>query len=252
MQELIIADKKYQVIELAGRPKALLDRHVAEIYQVETKEINQAVNRNPEKFPTDFCFELTEEEKTEVVTSCDHLKYSPHLPKAFSWEGCNMLATILQSDVAIQRTIQIIRGFTAIEKGIADAKAGKGISFYQLNREWQAAIRMLETSGKSKLEAKIEGAKLVEEELGKNPYSAVGIEPPKVEDEQARLLSKKLERLLAWAKRRGLSDVKIREICRSNIAETAAEARSIAKEAQDLGFGKVELHGNRIDTLKLN
>lgn len=123
MQELIIADKKYLVIELPGRPKALLDRTVAEVYEVETKEINQATRNNPDKFPADFCFELTKEE-FEVVKNFDllgNLKYSNVLPKAFTWEGCNMLATILKSEVATQRAIQIVRAFTKLEKVAATA-----------------------------------------------------------------------------------------------------------------------------------
>ena len=118
MQELIISEKRYEVIELPGRPKAILDRTVAEIYEVETRMINQAVDRNPEKFPGDFMFSLTLDEK-ELVTNCDrfnNIKHSSVMPRAFTWEGCNMLATILKSDVATQRAIQIVRGFTAMEK----------------------------------------------------------------------------------------------------------------------------------------
>jgi hypothetical protein len=119
MQELIVAEKKYPVLDLPGRPAAMLDRHVAEVYGVETKRVNEAVTRNPEKFPQGFMYRLTKEELTEVVANCDHLdnsKHSSYLPQAFSWEGCNMLATILRSDIATQRAIQIVRGFTLLER----------------------------------------------------------------------------------------------------------------------------------------
>lgn len=118
MQELIIAEKKYVVIELPGRPRALLDRTVAEIYEVETREINQAVKNNLNKFPRDFCFELTKEEFEEIKNFdlLSNAKFSNVLPKAFTWEGCNMLATILKSDVATQRAIQIVREFSKLEK----------------------------------------------------------------------------------------------------------------------------------------
>jgi hypothetical protein len=96
MSELIIAEKKYPVLTLAGRPDAMLDRHVAEVYGVKTEEVNRAVTNNPEKFPKEFSYRLTKEELAEVQENfldLGNLKYSPHLPQAFSWEGCNMLAT---------------------------------------------------------------------------------------------------------------------------------------------------------------
>lgn len=114
---ITIEDKNYPIIELPGRPAAMLDRHVAEIYGVETKRVNEAVSRNPEKFPDDFIFELTSDEKSKVA-KCDLTvpQYFTHAPKLFTWEGCNMLATILKSDIATKRAIQIVRGFTAMEK----------------------------------------------------------------------------------------------------------------------------------------
>ena len=117
MQELTIANQSYPVVNLPGRPPAILDKDVAKIYEVETREVNQARIRNSEKFPLDFCYQLTVEELTEAVTSCDNLKFNPCLPHVYTWEGCNMLATILKSDIATKRVIQIIRGFTGVEKG---------------------------------------------------------------------------------------------------------------------------------------
>ena len=89
-----------RIIELR-KEKIVLDTDVAELYGVQTKEINQAVLNNPDKFPSDYIFELTEAEKTEVVKKFDHLqklKFSPYLPKAFTERGLYMLATILKSD----------------------------------------------------------------------------------------------------------------------------------------------------------
>ncbi|MCX7193881.1 MAG: ORF6N domain-containing protein, partial [Proteobacteria bacterium] len=63
--------------------KVMLDADLAELYGVQTKVLNQAVKRNIERFPSDFTFQLTAIEKTEVVTNCDHLarlKYSSTLP----------------------------------------------------------------------------------------------------------------------------------------------------------------------------
>ena len=111
-----IENQSYPVLTLKGRPKALLDRNVAEIYGVETKRINEAVKNNLDKFPPDFYFQLTRNELQEVVENFDHLdglKYSPFLPYAFTHLGCNMLATILKSEQATRRAVEIIRTFTA-------------------------------------------------------------------------------------------------------------------------------------------
>ncbi|HEU0189255.1 MAG TPA: ORF6N domain-containing protein [Gallionella sp.] len=74
-----------RILVIRGQ-KVMLDADLAELYGVETRTLNQAVKRNPERFPDDFMFQLTKPEKTEVVTNCDHLsklKYSPSLPYAF-------------------------------------------------------------------------------------------------------------------------------------------------------------------------
>jgi hypothetical protein len=97
----------------------LLDSDVADVYGVATKEINQAAANNPEKFPQGYLFELSAEEKQEVVKNFDHLaklKYSPHLPKAFTEKGLYMVATILKSDVATQTTLAIIETFARIRQ----------------------------------------------------------------------------------------------------------------------------------------
>lgn len=99
--------------------KVILDMDVAELYGVETKHINQAVFRNIEKFPMGYIFELTENEKIEVVTICDHLKkikFSPILPKAFTERGLYMLATILKSPQAVATTLAIIDTFAKIRE----------------------------------------------------------------------------------------------------------------------------------------
>ncbi len=70
--------------------KVMLNSNLAELYNVPTKALNQAVKRNRERFPDDFMFQLTKEEKEEVVTNCDHLKklkFSPNLPYAFTEYG---------------------------------------------------------------------------------------------------------------------------------------------------------------------
>ena len=107
--------------------KIMIDRDLAELYGVTTKQLNQQVKRNAKRFPEDFMFQLTEEEKEEVVTNCDHLKtlkFSPVLPFAFTEHGAVMLASVLNSERAIEMNIQIVRVFTKIREMLL---AHKGI-----------------------------------------------------------------------------------------------------------------------------
>jgi hypothetical protein len=97
----------------------ILDRDVAEIYGVETREINQAVNRNQDKFPSRYMIELNSEEKNELITNCDrfnNLKHSTSNPKAFTEQGLYMLATVLKSKKALETTMTIIDTFTELRE----------------------------------------------------------------------------------------------------------------------------------------
>lgn len=107
-----------KIIEIRGQ-QVIIDSDVAELYGVETREINQAVSRNPKKFPDKYLLELTTEDKSEVVTNCDHLeklKFSPNLPKAFTERGLYMLATILKSPKATETTLAIIDTFAQVRE----------------------------------------------------------------------------------------------------------------------------------------
>ena len=99
--------------------RVILDCDVADLYGVSTKEINQAVKNNPEKFPSGYIFQVNVAEKKEVVKNFDHLaklKYSPVNPTAFTERGLYMLATILKGRVATQTTINIINTFVEIRE----------------------------------------------------------------------------------------------------------------------------------------
>ncbi len=114
MSSMIISDQTYPILELPGRPPALLDQDVAIIYEVEIRVLNQARMDN-DKFPNEFWFKLSAQ---EVVKSIDLLTNNQYLPKAYTWEGCNMLATLLKSDVTVKRSIEIIWGFSFAEKAL--------------------------------------------------------------------------------------------------------------------------------------
>jgi phage regulator Rha-like protein len=118
--ELIVPDEivMSKIILIRGK-KVMIDRDLAELYGVTTKQMNQQVKRNLKRFPEDFMFQLTTEEKEEVVTYCDHLKtlkYSPVLPYAFTEYGAVMLASVLNNDRAIEVNIQIVRIFTQMRE----------------------------------------------------------------------------------------------------------------------------------------
>lgn len=106
-------DVEERMIVLREQP-VLLDCDVAALYGVKTKEINQAVRNNPNKFPPGYVFLLCDDEKKEVVKIFDrlsNLKYSTVTPTAFTERGLYMLATILKSDHAVSTTLAIVDTF---------------------------------------------------------------------------------------------------------------------------------------------
>ena len=109
------------IFEFRGQ-RVMIDRDLADLYGVPTKVLNQAVKRNMRRFPKDFMFQLNDEEKQELVTFCDRLgvlKHSGVNPKAFTQEGVAMLSGILNSEVAIETNIAIMRAFVSARKLIA-------------------------------------------------------------------------------------------------------------------------------------
>jgi phage regulator Rha-like protein len=111
------SDVNEKIIDIRGE-KVILDSDVAELYGVETREVNQSVKNNPKKFPKGYIFELSKEEKKEVIKYFDNpkIKFSPELPKAFTEKGLYMLATTLTGDKAIQTTIAIIEAFALLRE----------------------------------------------------------------------------------------------------------------------------------------
>lgn len=104
--------------------QVMLDADLAELYGVETKRINEAVKNNPDKFPSDFYFELSEEEdeilRSKNSTFKESLKNRKYSSKVFTEQGVYMLATILKSKIATEITLSIIRTFAQMRKLIND------------------------------------------------------------------------------------------------------------------------------------
>jgi hypothetical protein len=105
--------------------RVMLDADLAEVYGTSTKALNQAVKRNRQRFPGEFMFQLKRREKEEVVTNCDHLrklKFSPSLPFAFTEYGAVMLASVLNSPIAVQASIAVVRAFIRLRIMLATHK----------------------------------------------------------------------------------------------------------------------------------
>ena len=114
----LIASKIY----LIRGQKVMLDRDLAELYGVQTKVLKQAVRRNIDRFPSDFMFELTDNEQKSLRSQIVTLKkgqHSKYLSFAFTEQGVAMLSSVLNSDRAIQVNIQIVRTFTRLRAMLA-------------------------------------------------------------------------------------------------------------------------------------
>ena len=117
-QEEIVPNVEEKIITLRNQ-QVILDCDVAELYGVETRDINKSVKNNPEKFPEGYIFELDENEKNELVEifhRFDRQKHSTTMPKAFTEKGLYMLATILKSPKAVQTTIAIVEAYAKLKE----------------------------------------------------------------------------------------------------------------------------------------
>ena len=118
LSENLVASKIYLIRE----QRVMLDKDLAELYEVETRALNQAVSRNRERFPEMFMFQLTQTEfeilKSQIVTSS--WGGTRKLPYAFTEQGVAMLSSVLRSKKAIQVNIQIMMVFTKVREMLVD------------------------------------------------------------------------------------------------------------------------------------
>jgi hypothetical protein len=107
-----------QIIELRGQ-KVMLDFHLAELYEIETRTLKQAVKRNRSRFPNDFMFELDESEIEYLVSQFvipSKSKLGGAKPFAFTEQGVAMLSSVLNSEKAIAINIAIMRTFVSLRQ----------------------------------------------------------------------------------------------------------------------------------------
>ncbi len=105
--------------------KVMIDSDLAEIFGVKTKRLNEQVKRNINRFPKDFMFQLTTKEKQELVANCDHLerlKHSGTNPYAFTEHGTIMLANVLNTQMAVETSVLIVRAFVKLRELLSTHK----------------------------------------------------------------------------------------------------------------------------------
>ena len=122
MNQLELIQSK--IYEIRGQ-RVMLDFDLAELYQVETRVLNQAVKRNIDRFPKDFMFQVTAEEwvviSSQFVMTSKNKRPKSALPLAFTEHGVVMLSSVLRSDIAVQTSVLITRAFVAMRQMIANS-----------------------------------------------------------------------------------------------------------------------------------
>ena len=124
-RELIPQGAIEQRIFLIRGQRVMVDRDLAELYGVETKYLNRQVKRNKQRFPREFMFRLTEGEKDELVTNWHRFKSMKHssvLPYVFTEHGVAMLASVLNSGIAVKISITIIKTFVKLREVLSTHK----------------------------------------------------------------------------------------------------------------------------------
>ena len=115
--QIIPTEKIDRAILFLRGLKVMLDTDLADIYDVKTSRLNEQVKRNMNRFPSDFMFQLSDEEREMVIANCDHLmkiKFSRTNPYAFTEHGVIMLASVLNTPTAIQTSVLIVRAFVKL------------------------------------------------------------------------------------------------------------------------------------------
>jgi hypothetical protein len=118
-----------RILTIRGQ-KVMLDRDLAELYEVKLKRLNEAVKRNIERFPSDFMFQLSNDEwdilRSQIATANSNISKVRYLPYAFTEHGILMLSNVLNSTIAISMSIQIIQ---VLNNLIEQPKKTKQIGF---------------------------------------------------------------------------------------------------------------------------
>jgi phage regulator Rha-like protein len=137
MNSIIPSEHIERKIYLIRGQKVMLSMHLAELYGVETRALNQAVKRNIHRFPEDFMLQINESEAEQLVSQnvIPHKKYfGGSLPYAFTEQGVAMLSSVLNSERAVQVNIAIMRAFVKLRE-MASTNKELAHKFAQLERK---------------------------------------------------------------------------------------------------------------------
>ena len=126
-------------IQVIRGVRVMIDVDLATLYGVQTKRLNEQVKRNRDRFPSDFLFQLTTDEKAEVVANCDHLqklKFSKALPFAFTEHGAIQAANVLASSQAVEMGIYVVRAFVQLRQSLsANVDVAKRLADLEMKTE---------------------------------------------------------------------------------------------------------------------
>lgn len=140
-----VTEKIDRAILIIRGQKVMIDSDLAEISGVKTKRLNEQVKRNINRFPSDFMFQLSSEEKQEVVANCDHLeklKFSGSNPFAFTEHGTIMLANVLNTPTAVETSVLIVRAFVKL-RGLLSTHKGLERKILDLESQYDKQFKLI-------------------------------------------------------------------------------------------------------------
>ena len=113
IQSVVSIDRIEHFIYVIRERKVMLDEDLAQLYGTSTKRLNEQVSRNPERFPEDFAFRLSRAEQECLRSQIATAKWSKrrYPPRVFTEHGAVMAASVLNTPVAVQMSVQVVRGF---------------------------------------------------------------------------------------------------------------------------------------------
>lgn len=240
---LVPAPAIKQAIQRIRQKDVIIDADLAELYGVSTKQLNQAVKRNKDKFPADFMFELEPEEKKELVTNCDHLnrlKYSSVMPKAYTEHGLLQAANVLHSELADRVSVTLVRAFIQLRELVAAQSR-------ETAAELSGAQGALSKPGlQSSLERRAENflatvVPKIEEAVDKVLDTVIDTDRgTTVRQEAESLLSDSIQHLHAKLKKSGLENEEIVARITKLLAEAQTERAKEEKTRQEARKTKAE------------
>lgn len=133
-----------RILVLRGQ-KIILDADLAVLYGVTTRRLNEQVKRNRARFPEDFMFQLSAEEKGKVVAICDHLsrlKFAKSNPYAFTEHGALMAASVLNSPRAVEMSVFVVRAFVRLRQVLA-SHAALARQLATLEKKYDAQFKVI-------------------------------------------------------------------------------------------------------------